>query len=264
MNIRESVVNGHFYPHSCEEVTHVIKRFEAIEGAKIKSIDARAIIAPHAGYVYSGRTATIAYASAQASLRQAKRIVVIGPSHRVRFEGASVSLYDSYRTPCGEHPIDLNEAKKFHDNYEWMHFHPQVHAEHSTETQLPLIHHYAPNIPIVEIIYGSLDPTKLSDVIQELLNESETFVIISTDLSHFYDLSQAHKLDQICIDAITQQELSTFDQGCEACGIIGVKAITECSKQLGFKSTILDYSTSDRQSGDTSSVVGYLSTIIHR
>jgi AmmeMemoRadiSam system protein B len=264
MNIREAVVNGHFYPQSCEEVTHVIKRFETIEESKIRPIDAYAIIAPHAGYVYSGRTATIAYASAKASLRRAKRIVVIGPSHRVRFEGASVSLYDSYRTPCGEHPIDLKEAKKFHDNYAWMHFHPQVHAEHSTETQLPLIHHYAPNIPVVEIIYGSLDPTQLSAFIKELLNEEENFVIISTDLSHFYELSKAKELDQICIDAITQQELSTFDQGCEACGIIGVKALIDANLLLGLKSTILDYTTSDRQNGDTRSVVGYVSAIIHR
>ncbi len=264
MSSRQQAVAGSFYPSNCNEVETYIEQFNDMlddEIFKKSTITPRALIVPHAGYVYSGFTANPVYNIA-AKRDDIKRIVVIGPSHRVAFSGASVALYDHYETPCGSLEIDLNYANVLHDRFEWIGFAQQMHHEHSTEVQMPLIWNYFSAVPVVEIVYGRMDPNALALSIEYMMRDAHNLVVISTDLSHFYTLEEAHYRDKVCLKAIESMNVSMLNEGCEACGMIGVKGVLLSAKNLGFSTQIVDYRTSADASGDKSRVVGYVSVLI--
>ena len=209
MNIRKAVVSGSFYPDKKEEILKYINHFNSIDFKTETFEDIKAIIVPHAGYIYSGFTANSAYKSI--SKKDIKRVVVIGPSHRVYLKGASVALYDEYETPLGNLKMDKEFSKNLIDKYDFLDFNVECEFEHSTETQAPFIKHYFENVKLVEIVYGEIDYKDLSKVINEILSDSDNFVVISTDLSHFYTLEEAQKFDNICLEAINKKDLKLFD-----------------------------------------------------
>ncbi len=263
MSIRKSAVNGIFYPNEEEEIKKYIKNFNngftINENNKLIS-NPRAIISPHAGYVYSGFTANLAYNLS--SKNKFKRIIVIGPSHKVYLEGASIALYEEYETPLGNINIDLEYSKKLKDKYDFISFVDSAHSEHSTETQAPFIKNYFNNVDIIELVYGRLDFKILSSLIDDLLEDKNNFIVISTDLSHFYNLEKANKLDNICLNAIAKRDLDQLNNGCEACGLIGIKAIINSSLKNNLKTSVLYYCTSYDRTKDSSRVVGYASVLI--
>jgi AmmeMemoRadiSam system protein B len=256
---------GAFYPASCGEIEKMIAHWngildEALKDRSILEAKPRAIIAPHAGYVYSGFTANIAHRILGNA--RPERVVVIGPSHHVYFEGVSVGLQDRYPTPCGELAIDRPYAEELARRF-GLSFVPEAHdKEHSTETQMPFIRHYEPGAKVVELIYGRIDYTGLVPILEAVLAAPETAIVISSDLSHFYTLEQAKRLDEICLTGIANEDVATLDKGCEACGILGIKALVAVAKELGWKTQLLDYRTSADASGDTQRVVGYMSAIV--
>lgn len=257
--MRTATVSGHFYPSDKNEILNYFKIFEQTPSQKnFQSI--YALIVPHAGYIYSGQTAYFAYK--EASRFNYKRVIVIGPSHRIGYEGASVSLFNSYQTPLGNIDIDLKYAQILTDKFNFFGFHPDCHKEHSTETQAPFIKHYLPTCKIIEIVYSKLEPKSLALAIKLILKDPSNLLVISTDLSHFYDLKTANTLDRLCIDAIKSQNPSNLHTGCEACGIIGVEALLLASNQKDSKVEILNYTTSAEKSGDKDRVVGYVSALL--
>jgi len=266
MKSRQSAVAGMFYPASCKEIEQYIDHFnQALDEADyIPPTDfvPRALIAPHAGYVYSGFTANVAYKTAALNSTDIKRIIIIGPSHKVFINGASVALYESYESPCGDLRIDLPFSTGLENNVDFLQFQPDAHREHSTEVQVPFIRHYFGKIDIVEIVYGQVDYLPVSQLIDTLLEDKNNFIVISTDLSHFHDINKAREHDNVCIKGIADLDLEQFDHGCEACGIIGVKAIVNSARSHRLTSRILDYRTSADTSGDESRVVGYASSLI--
>jgi len=164
----------------------------------------------------------------------------------------------------GNIDIDVEFSKSLLEKFDFLKFQPNAHEEHSTETQAPFIEHFFPDSKIVEIVYGRVGFEKISQIINEVLKESGNLVVISTDLSHFYSLDEAKKLDMICLKAIEDLDLALFDEGCEACGIIGVKAMVESALKLDLKAEILDYRTSFDASGDDKRVVGYTSALFRK
>lgn len=261
MKIRKTSVAGTFYPNSCSEIKKNINHFDLIsKDIDINyNIDAKAIISPHAGYIYSGFTANFAFSSIK---KKIKRVIVIGPSHRIYIKGASIALYDEYETPCGNIKIDLNTSLSLLNKYDFLTFDKNAHQEHSTETQMPFVKYYFDEAEVIEIVYGDVDFNEISQLIDELICDENNFIVISTDLSHFYTLAQANKIDNICLKAIETLDMSIFNSGGEACGMIGVKAIIATSVKNNFKSKIVDYRTSFDASNDSNSVVGYVSAII--
>ncbi len=260
MSSRNTSVAGTFYPAQGSEINRYIDTFNgALEGERVK-VKARAVISPHAGYVYSGFSANAAYSLIDEN--KIKRVIVIGPSHRVYLQGASVALYDSYASPCADLKIDKEYSEALIRHNEALHFEPAAHSEHSTETQVPFIEHYFGQVSLVEIVYGDIDYRLLVPVIEEALRDEESFVAISTDLSHFYTLDEANRLDSICLNAVENMDLDALSSGCEACGMIGVKAVIQASKNLGLQTKLIDYRTSYDASSDASSVVGYMSALI--
>ena len=262
MSKRELAVNGQFYPNTQGEIEKYINHFDNILKTnnikQIENLNARAIIVPHAGYIYSGFTANIAYKY----IPKDKNIIVIGPSHKFKFNGASVALHEQYPTPLGNLSINLQLSEQLISRYPFLNFTPDVHCEHSTEVQFPFIKYYASDAKVVEIIYSNIDYNNLSHVVYDLLQDKNNFVVISTDLSHFYTIEEAQSKDNICLEAIIKNDLKLIDNGCEACGIIGMKAILKIAKILKYKTTLLDYRTSADVTNDKNSVVGYASAII--
>jgi AmmeMemoRadiSam system protein B len=262
---RDAGVRGQFYPKSCSETENMIKKWntlldEKLSDKKLLKEIPRAIIVPHAGYIYSGFTANFAHRLLANS--KAKRVIVIGPSHHVYIDGMSGSKQDTYETPCGDLEIDTPYLALIKKSFP-IEFSSKAHSvEHSTETQMPFIKHYLPNAKVIEFIYGKADYRKIAKLITELLKYKDNVVVISTDLSHFYTLENATKLDNICLNGIMKKDITMLDKGCEACGIIGVKAMLQVAKDLNLTVDLLDYRTSADASGDESRVVGYLSAYL--
>ncbi len=261
MSVRKCAVSGQFYPADANDILEMINQWNLVLDKHLTDkatldLKPRAIIVPHAGYIYSGFTANIAFRLlANSGIR---KVVVIGPSHRVYLKGTSIAKYDHYETPFGNLKIDnkLNEELSNRFN---LSFAPNAHNEHSTEAQMPFIAHYLNDCSVVEMVYGDELSKELSRVIEYLLKSSDTAVVISSDLSHYYDIEKAKILDSICIEGIIKEDSERLDENCEACGKIGVKAMLMAAKKMGLKSKLLDYRTSADASGDESSVVGYLS-----
>lgn len=261
--MRKAVVKE-WYGLTCEGVENYIARFNEIielnvdpdKAKEIFSLKPKAMIVPHAGWIYSGFTANFAYKIA--SNATPKRVVVIGPSHKFPIRGISVTLEDAYETPCGILPIDVEFSKELIEKFEVQNL-EYVHQEHSTEVQMPFIYHYFGEIPVVELIYGDYDPEKLKEIIKyALLNDS--LVVISSDLSHYYDIKTANSLDYNCLEAVQNLDL-TFLRNCEACGKIGIEAMILAARENNLTPFVVDYRTSADVSGDTSNVVGYMSAI---
>jgi len=254
---REMSVAGSFYPNNSGEIIGYFENFTKVyEQTNNKTINSKVVIVPHAGYVYSGYSANIAYKSLQKA--NLKNIVVIGPSHHYLFDGISLYDFDSYDTPFGEIQNAKNLSKKLHENFELESL-EQAHAEHSTETQFPFIKYYLKDVNIVELVYSRINYSSISKIIDFVLNEEDCGIIISTDLSHFYSLDKANRLDSICIDAIKKLDINLLNTGCEACGKTGLEAVIQSAKNNNLTPHILDYKTSADASNDEYRVVGYVS-----
>lgn len=256
--IRDMSVAGTFYPARSVELERYFEHFNKIysENFTLPDSKSRAVIVPHAGYIYSGYTANIAYRILQNS--HVKNFLVIGPSHRVAFDGVSICDFESYKTPFGDVKQSNSLAQSLKDKFSFT-CNSSAHAEHSTEMQFPFIKHYLPDAKIVELVYSHVSSELISEIIDFVLSKDDCGVIISTDLSHFYTLEEANRLDDICLRAIDKLDIELLHKGCEACGIIGVEAMLSSAKKLGLKSNILDYRTSADASNDSERVVGYVS-----
>lgn len=261
--MRNESVAGAFYPNSCSEIEEYFKLFNATLDDQIENSDElynlkpRAIVVPHAGYIYSGFTANIAYRILKNS--NPKRAIVIGLSHRVYIDGISGTKEDFFQTPCGGIEIDLDYLEKLSQKFDIKNIKEAYEQEHSTEVQMPFVKHYMPNAKVIELVYGDIKYEIVAKIIEYVLQDSENVVIISTDLSHFYDLKKANILDNICLEAIINLDIQRFEQGCEACGAIGIKAMLATAKKMNLKSILLDYRTSADTSKDEDRVVGYMS-----
>jgi len=264
-SIRKTVVSGSFYSNDKDELLGHIEKFN-LKNIEKNELDAneeiacvKAIISPHAGYVYSGSTANKAYK--KSAFMKPKRIIVIGPSHHVYLKGASVALYDEYETPLGNIKIDLDFSKELISKYDFLEFNVECEFEHSTETQAPFIKHYFENSKIVEIVYGDCSYKNLSLLIKELFLDKDNFIVISTDLSHFHNLEKAKKLDSFCLEGIKNKDIKLLGS-CEACGKIGIKAILDVANKENMKTKLLDYCTSADYTNDKEKVVAYTSALI--
>ncbi len=261
--MRRAVVKE-WYGGTCEAVEQFIIHFNRIidenvdpqKAAEIFSMKPKAVIVPHAGWVYSGFTANFSYRIAANT--KPKRVVVIGPSHKFPIKGISTTLEDVYETPCGFLPIDREFSKELIEKFGVSNL-EEVHQEHSTEVQMPFIYHYFGEIPVVELIYGDYDPLMLKNIIEYAINDN-SLVVISSDLSHYYDIKTANALDYNCLEAVENLDVS-YLQNCEACGKIGITGMILAAKEMNLTPFIVDYRTSADVSGDSSNVVGYMSAI---
>lgn len=263
--MRKAVMKGKFYPESAKDINAYIESFNQVmdknldEKAKkvIFNLKPKAIVVPHSGYDFSGFTANFAYRILEN--KNYKRAVVIGASHNYDYDGISLTLEENYETPFGELKIDVSYSKELINNFGLSNF-EEVHIEHSTETQMPFIKKYLPNIEVVEMIYSNYSADELEKIMEYLSQDDETLIVISSELSHFHNLEVANNIDINCIEAIHDLSVEKLSK-CEACGKIGIESIIKTANKLNLKSFVLDYRTSADISGDKEKVVGYLSAL---
>ena len=251
-------VAGSFYSDNQDELLSTFEYFNDIVSKQfINSLynkNVKALIVPHAGYMYSGFSANLAYLNIKIA---PKRVVVIGPSHRVAFEGVSLKEYDEYETPLGNIKFDKKYSSFLKSQFEFLSLEQE---EHSTEVQFPFIKHYFPDADLLELVYGQ--NADLEEIIEECLKAEDTLVLISTDLSHFYNQKEANELDNNCIKGIESLDIELLQCG-EACGMQGLISLLHVNKKMGLHVKSLDYRTSGDITANMDSVVGYYSAIIY-
>lgn len=247
--IRIPAVAGRFYPEDKVELNNTLSMlFKNTEGEKSTS-KLKALIVPHAGYVYSGKTAAKGLSKIDA--QQNEHYLIIGPSHYVAFKGISGSSLTYWETPLGDVEQIVSKSFVFNDNAHQF--------EHSIEVELPFLqylHEYS-NFMITSLLTGfNVDVSKSVDMIMKEFPDS--ILIISTDLSHFLSQEEAQQIDKNTIDAILSLDVGYFEaKDNVACGKSGIEILIELAKRSNLKLELIDYRTSYDASGDLSSVVGY-------
>jgi AmmeMemoRadiSam system protein B len=264
--VRPPAVAGMFYDDSPELLRKSITGF--LERARVPKLNGtvRAVVSPHAGYVYSGFTAAHAYKLIAGNNYDC--VIVVGPSHREYFDGISIYPGDAYETPLGTIPIHkeiraelLNEKKAIIAS-------KAGHgSEHSIEVQLPFLQSVLSEIAFVPMIMGDQRSELCSDLAETLARvakDRNILLVASSDLSHFHDYNEAVKLDDCVIEKLKDFNSKNFINDLEknifeACGGGPIAAIMEAAEHLGAKKAeILHYCNSGDITGDKSTVVGYL------
>jgi len=272
-NLRDSILAGSWYPGNKETLSKMVEGF--LSGVKTGSVEGEltALIVPHAGYMYSGQVAAYAYRFLQGM--NFKRVILIGPSHQVRFKGASINLQSGYKTPLGIVPVDQDLARKIIDTSDQIRWVPQAHAsEHSLEIQLPFLQTVLSDFQIVPILMREWNFKTCSDLADSLLKVigtvGNTLFLASSDLSHFHGSKRARVLDMRFIKHVREFDpsglASALSSGsCEACGGGPAITIMLAAQRLGAnRALILKYANSGDVTGDHSRVVGYLSAALIR
>ena len=266
------VVAGQFYPADKNELSKAIdsylKDYKVIEGEG----QLLAIIAPHAGYEYSGHVAGYAYK--QLTNKSFDTVIILGPSHYMQFDGLSIIPVGDYQTPLGKVKIDSEFAASL------MSYSPKIgyvkeawEKEHSVEVQIPFLQKTLKNFKIVPIIFGyqSLENASIiSDAIVRAIGKKKVLIVASSDMSHYHTSEVASSMDAAAIDAISKGDInelmSKLAAGeCELCGYGPVISAMMIADQLGANSyEILKYADTGDVTGDKSRVVGYMSAAIFR
>lgn len=254
MNRRLPAVANMFYPANPLELEQMLEQMMA--EAKGAQLTPRAIIAPHAGYIYSGEIAASAYKLLSPLRDRIKTVVLLGPSHRVAFHGLAVSSADVFTTPLGDIPLDREKIDKIL-SLPQVHLLDQAHTqEHSLEVHLPFIQFCLDDIKLVPIVVGDAQPEDIAEVIEMLWDDESTLTIVSSDLSHYHPYDVAKRMDRETSDAI--ERLDPNDIGDEdACGRNPIKGLLTLARQKKLHAATVDLRNSGDTAGSRDRVVGY-------
>lgn len=251
---RTPAVAGRFYPAHPQQLHDAIAGYlqEANPAGKVP----KAIIVPHAGYIYSGPVAASAYARLIPAAETISRVVLIGPSHRVAFRGLAVSRATAYSTPLGDIEIDRASVDALLQ-LPFVDYIEQAHAlEHSLEVHLPFLQTVLDQFKLVPIVAGDASPEQVSHALDTLWGGDETLLVISSDLSHYHDYATAQRLDSHTsqlIEALQYREI----HGEAACGMVPVNGLLRLLQQKGLSIKTVDLRNSGDTAGDKRQVVGY-------
>lgn len=273
--IRKPAVAGTFYPSNAVELTKTIAGLYAEVDKAALDGSLVGLVAPHAGYPYSGRVAAKAFKLLEGE--SFDTVVVVSPSHTVFFKGCSVFEGDGYETPLGVVSIDKELSGKIADINPLVYLSSMGHAsgttrgEHALEVQLPFLQIALGKFKLVAIVMGDQEEDSiraLGETLGSALKGRNALVVASTDLSHFHTEKQARRLDRAVQEAIEKYDpdrlIETLETGKgEACGGGPVAAVMQATRRLGGRTVrFLDYSTSGETTGQFDEVVGYLSAAI--
>jgi len=251
---RKPAVAGSFYPDQPRQLHEAVARFlnDAETNAKVP----KAMIVPHAGYIYSGPIAATAYARLKPAADTITRVVLIGPSHRVAFRGLAVSRADTYSTPLGDVSLDRTaiEALVMLPFVEYL---EQAHTfEHSLEVHLPFLQEVLRDFTLVPIVAGEASADQVCQVLEQLWGGDETLLVISSDLSHYHDYATARRLDQSTSDLIEMLQYKSITSEA-ACGKVPVSGLLKLLEQKSLHIKTIDLRNSGDTAGDKQRVVGY-------
>jgi len=254
-SIREPAVAGLFYPAdpACLRAD-IAALLQARERQNINAL--KALIVPHAGYIYSGATAAAAYAQIAPLRARIRRVVLLGPSHRVALRGMALPTHQQFQTPLGAVNIDPQAAALL-GSFEQVAVRDDAHRdEHSLEVHLPFLQMVLDDFVLIPIVVGLATPSDVAKVLDTLWGGTETLIVISSDLSHFHSYAEAET-----IDAHTAAMISQFDyaniRGEDACGYHPLNGLLKLAQQRHMSIELLDLRNSGDTAGTRDRVVGY-------
>jgi MEMO1 family protein len=217
----------------------------------------KALIAPHAGYLYSGPIAASAYTHLQNLNTEIKTVVLIGPAHRVYVDGLAASSAGFFETPLGGVPVDQEVNARLMDKFNFMRFNDDAHQpEHCLEVHLPFLQMLLNDFKIVPLLFDESSIRQVSDVLEALCEDAATFIVISSDLSHYHDYQTARSIDKNTTKAIETYNIETIN-GEMACGHTAICGCLEFAKKHNLKVHTVDLRNSGDTQGDKNRVVGY-------
>ncbi len=260
--IRHPAVAGTFYPADPVQLHRSVQGYLQAAAIPVGSLP-KAIVAPHAGYVYSGPVAASVYRSLQAGGHAIRRVILIGPSHRVGFRGIALCQATAYASPLGQVPIDRSAYASLKD-LAFVGFLDEAHAhEHSLEVQLPFLQEVlGSSFSLVPLVAGEATPEQVSVVLERLWQDTATLLVISSDLSHYHDYATAQGMDQATSRAIEHLQMDAIDNE-SACGRVPLRGLLFLAKRKGWTAQTVDLRNSGDTAGGKDRVVGYGAYVFH-
>jgi len=257
MLLRQPAVAGLFYPASAQELDAMLDALFSGAQGTTPDLAMKALIAPHAGYIYSGPTAAEGYVRWRNG--SARRVVLVGPSHRVPFTGLAAPKAEAFATPLGVVRVDRQAVDALQQKSRWVQQDDLAHAwEHSLEVQLPFLQRlFGGDFFIVPLVAGECPAEAIADVLQPFWEEPNDRIVISSDLSHYLPDAAARKKDARTIAKILEGQGSIVPE--EACGCVGINGLLALLARMPHRIELLDYRTSGDTAGDRDRVVGYAS-----
>ncbi len=255
---RPPAVAGFFYPASAAELQRDVQAFlaEAKPATRTEAVP-KVLIAPHAGYVYSGPIAASAYALVAGAAGSIARVVLLGPAHRVHVQGMALPAASQFQTPLGSIDID-SAAVAAVQQLSQVIISDEAHAqEHSLEVHLPFLQEVLGTFELVPFAVGSATPQQVAEVLELLWGGNETLIVISSDLSHYLPYPRACATDEFTAETILQLRPQLDHH--QACGATPINGLLLAAQARGLEPRLLDLRNSGDTAGDKSRVVGYAS-----
>jgi MEMO1 family protein len=255
MAARPAAVAGLFYPADEAALrAHIDSLLDASDRGDV-AVAPKMVMVPHAGTVYSGAVAASAYARLRGSRASIRRVVLIGPAHRVAFRGLAAPGVSAFDTPLGQVPLDrvrladLGEAEAVVRD-------DAAHAdEHALEVQLPFLQRVLDQFVLVPLLAGDVPPVGVARVLERIWGGPETLIVVSSDLSHYLPYEEAQ-----AVDRATTQQIQAMDPGVDvdqACGAVAINGALMVARASGLAPRLLDVRNSGDATGDRRRVVGY-------
>lgn len=259
-SVRTPAVAGLFYPADARVLDAEVRGYLAATDAAGPA--PKAMIAPHAGYVYSGPVAASAYAWLTAGRGIVSRVVLLGPAHRVPFKGLAASGARAFETPLGDVPVDVDAVKRILALPQVALFDDAHRMEHSLEVHLPFLQRVLDNFSVVPLVVGDATAEEVAEVIDLLWGGVETVIVISSDLSHYHDYDTARRLDAAtsrAIEALRPDDISPE----QACGRLAIQGLLRAARTHGLHTKTVDLRNSGDTAGPSNEVVGYGAWVLH-
>ena len=253
--VRPPAVAGLFYPADPAELHQMVD--EMLQKAhKLPCQKVKALIAPHAGYIYSGSIAASAYVQLSSRKDEIKRVVLLGPSHRVPFQGLACSSADYFHTPLGDVPLDKKAIEQIGSLPQVQMLDEAHQEEHSLEVHLPFLQALFSDFELMPLVVGEATPDEVAEVLDQLWGGDETLIIISSDLSHYHDYKTAQRMDQQTSYAIESLRPKDIQHG-SACGRNPINGLLKLAHKRGLHAHTIDLRNSGDTAGSRDQVVGY-------
>jgi AmmeMemoRadiSam system protein B len=251
--VRPAAVAGLFYPGNQAELDSTLDALLA--GPAPAARAPKALIVPHAGYIYSGAVAGHAFRSLKAGGTLIDRVVLLGPSHREWFRGLAVPHAQAFATPLGLARIDESAIARL-TGLPAVIVSDAAHArEHSLEVQVPFLQRLLPNAQIVPVLVGEAAIAEVQAVLDALWGGPETLIVVSSDLSHYHPYEEARSLDGATVGAILEGRANLTGE--DACGCLAVNGLVNVARRRGLRAELIDLRNSGDTAGDRDRVVGY-------
>ncbi len=253
--IRPPAVAGLFYPADKTELHRMISYYLDMAQPHVKTIP-KAIIAPHAGYIYSGQVAANAYKCLQKAHADIHRVILLGPSHYYPLQGLASLSVDYLETPLGQIAVDHDALKRV-ENLPQVQIIDVAHQkEHSLEVQLPFLQMLLDDFTVVPLVVGQATPVEVAEVLNAYWGDDATLYVISSDLSHYYDYLTAQNMDQSTSAAIEALQPENVGDD-SACGRMPIRGLLAFADEHHLHATTVTMCNSGDTAGDKQRVVGY-------